>query len=249
MESCKNCGKELLGAYCYQCGQKARTARISWKYLLGELLHFFTHLEKGFFHTGIQMLMNPGALVIRFLEGKRKEYQPPVSYFLVWTAIFILLLLAMEFVFGKNQVILYNDYYGPGRSTEYAIRHLTYILIAIFPFISVYFWIFAANFKYNYFESLITVFYVIGTILLLQCVFVIMAIVIHLITNKSVNLLYSDSLKILFVSWFAYSFLKLFPVKHKLIRGIVFVLLSFGSFTFWRIVVYPWLAALIIGYE
>lgn len=232
-----------MGAYCYECGQKARTARISWVYLLNEFLFFFTHLEKGFIYTSLQMLANPGLLVIRFMEGKRKIYQPPVSYFLIWTATFIVLLLASEFIFGKNQVIIYNDYYGPGKTTDYAIRHLTYILVAIFPFISLYFWIFISNFKYNYFESLISVFYVIGTILFLQSIFVILATLIHLLSGHNVDLIYSDSFKVLYVSWFAYSILKIYPVKHKILRGIIFSIFSFGSFTLWRIFIYPWIAA------
>lgn len=244
--NCKNCNKELIGPYCYQCGQKARTDRISFNYLLKEFLIFFTHIEKGFVHTTIQMLINPGLMVIRFLEGKRKSIQPPVSYFIIWTAVFIILLLATEFIFGKNEVISYNDYYGPGKSTDYAIRHLSYILVAIFPFISAYFWIVLSGFKYNYFESLVSVFYVIGTILLLQSVFVIICILIHLISGLTIDLILSDPLKVFLVSWFTINFLKHFEIKHKLIRGIIFVILSFGTFTFWRLFVYPSIAEQII---
>jgi hypothetical protein len=190
MNPCKNCGIELIGFYCHHCGQKASTERISWKYITGQIIYFFTHLEKGFLYTTAQMLVRPGYVVISFLEGKRKSYQKPISYFLIWTGIIILLLLATESYFGKNQVISYNDYYGPAKSTDYAVRNLTYFLFAIFPFLSLYFWIICSNFIYNYFESLVSVFYVIGTIVFLQSCFVIVSILFHLVSGLSVDLVW-----------------------------------------------------------
>lgn len=246
IKTCKNCEAPLTGAYCSQCGQKSRTARIDGRYLIHEFVYFFTHLEKGFLFTSFQMLKNPGAVVISFIQGKRKTYQPPFSYFIIWTAINIILLLSIESLFGKDQVIVYNDYYGPGRSTEYAIRHLSYVLVIIFPFLSLYFWIVCSQLQYNYFESMTSVFFVIGTVLLLQTAFGLLAIIIFSVSSFSLDLIYSDVLKVSFVSWFTYDFLKRFPVRHKIIRGIVFILLSFGTFSFWRLIAYPWLAEKIL---
>jgi hypothetical protein len=80
---CLNCGAELRGAYCQQCGQKANAERITFRYVVHEFFHFFTHIESGFLFTSIQMLKSPGTTAKNFIEGKRKSYQPPVSYFFI----------------------------------------------------------------------------------------------------------------------------------------------------------------------
>ncbi|HEY6064396.1 MAG TPA: DUF3667 domain-containing protein, partial [Chitinophagaceae bacterium] len=87
MRHCKNCGEELHGTYCSHCGQKAREERITFRFIWTEAIHFFTHIEHGFLFTSWSMLVRPGATVKNFIEGKRKPYQSPVSYFLVWTAV------------------------------------------------------------------------------------------------------------------------------------------------------------------
>lgn len=115
---CLNCGAELHGAYCQQCGQKAKVERITFRYVVHDLFHFFTHIESGFLFTSIQMLKSPGATAKNFIEGKRKSYQPPVSYFFIWTTIYILLLYLIEKTFGENVVINYQNYFGPGEATK-----------------------------------------------------------------------------------------------------------------------------------
>ena len=67
--------------FCKHCGQNADIGRISWKYIWHEVIYFFTHMEKGFLFTSRQMVVSPGKSVKEFMEGKRKNYQPPVSCF------------------------------------------------------------------------------------------------------------------------------------------------------------------------
>ena len=71
-KECLNCGHTLSGHYCSFCGQKAEVRRLNWKSLGEELLHFLTHIEKGFIMISGQLLIRPGVVAHEYLEGKRK---------------------------------------------------------------------------------------------------------------------------------------------------------------------------------
>src|SRR5690348_12948447 len=81
--------------------------RISWQYVVKEILHFFTHIEERFLHTSWQMIIQPGDTVVDFIAGRRHRYQSPVSYFLVWTTICGLSFFLVEKCFGTNVVLSY----------------------------------------------------------------------------------------------------------------------------------------------
>ncbi|HEX5625768.1 MAG TPA: DUF3667 domain-containing protein [Saprospiraceae bacterium] len=242
MPVCKNCSAPLQGPYCAQCGQRDQLERIGWSYVVHSVVHFFTHLDRGFFHTSVAMIKDPGSVVIRFLEGKRQPYHKPISYFLIWAAVTILSFMGSEALFGKDTAILFSQYYGTEKASEFALHNLTTILAVIIPVLSLYFWMICSAFRYNFIESLVGVLYIVGTILLLQSAFIILASLFYAMTGIRSDLELSDPQKVIYLAWFGISFLPKFPVGHKWLRAVAFVLLSFGSFTLWRLVLYPWLA-------
>jgi len=239
---CKNCGKPLHDLFCSHCGQKAKVDRITFAYIWHEIFHFFTHIDKGFFFTSLRMLESPGRTVKEFIDGKRKKYQPPVSYFFIWTTIYILFLYWIVYMFGENTVINYKEYFGPTATTKFAISHLSIVLVIIIPFQALYMFLLVTKTTYNYFETLVAAIYTLGTIILLQFVFAVIALLIYGINSRSVDLRISDAFKILYLIWFIYSFIKLFPIKMKFLRMVGFVLLAFGTFTIWRLYGFPLLA-------
>jgi hypothetical protein len=84
--NCLNCGKELMGLYCYGCGQKADTHRISFKnFIFHDLLHGTFHIEKGMFFTAKQALIRPGHAALDYISGKKIRYYN-VFYLILITA-------------------------------------------------------------------------------------------------------------------------------------------------------------------
>lgn len=241
---CKNCGHPVEDTFCGHCGQKANLPRISFSNVWHETFHFFTHLEKGFLYTSWQLLIAPGQAITSYISGRRKKYQPPVSYFLIWTTAFMLTLYFFEKIWGENKVISYNEYFGPGSSTPYAISHLSFMLIFIIPFQAFYLFALVTRRRYNYFETLVAGIYAIGTIILLQFTFALIALLYSLITGMPLDLRYSDLFKLGYFVWFTISMLNEFENKHKWLRGLLFVLLAAATFTAWRIYVVPEIANL-----
>jgi len=92
---CKNCQNEVSDAYCPHCGQKTRTSRISFAYLLTSLKEGVLQVDKGFFYTIASLFRRPGQLIRDYLSGKRKHIYNPIT---------LIILLALIYSFISNQL-------------------------------------------------------------------------------------------------------------------------------------------------
>lgn len=90
MANCQNCGTELIGKHCFQCGQKASTKRIEMRWLLHELPHAVWHVDKGLLFNVKELFKRPGYAIADYIKGKRRNYYHPVSYLLVLIGIMYL---------------------------------------------------------------------------------------------------------------------------------------------------------------
>lgn len=239
MTTCKNCGLSVSSKYCGNCGQEAVPKRITLSYIWHEIVHFFTHAEKGFFYTTWNVLKVPGNTIINFIEGRRKNYQKPFSYYLIWIGIYSLVLYLFEKAFGENKVVSFADYFGPGETTKFAISHLNIVLTVLLPVQAIYVYIFLMSPKYNYAEALVMILYGIGTLIFLQTVFVMMALIYYLFTGNPVSILWSDILKAVYMGWVLIDLAKRLFIKAKYVRVLTTMLLLMGTFTAWRLYVSP----------
>ena len=78
---CANCGAELAGPYCQQCGQKAHIHR-TLTAIAHDLLHGVLHLDGKLSHTLPLLIFKPGRLTRRYIEGERAKFVSPMSMFL-----------------------------------------------------------------------------------------------------------------------------------------------------------------------
>jgi hypothetical protein len=235
MKHCKNCGHAVQGLYCNHCGQRTDSERINFTFLSKEVFHFFTHLETGFVYTSLQMVIRPGLTFKNFIEGKRKKYQAPISYFLIWITIFVFFLFLIEKIYGPDKVIEYAGYFGPGSDSRMAISNLGIVLMFVIPFQALYLYLLVTKRLYNYFETMVATIYSLGTVILFQFVFAVCATVYYLIFSRSVSLQISDSFKIIYLIWFITDTIRLFHMNHTFIRAMSFIILAFGTFTLWRL--------------
>ena len=247
MITCKNCGRINSGTYCNNCGQKLVLERITFHFIWHEIVHFFTHAEKGFFFTSWQLIMAPGHVIKNFIEGKRKAYQKPVSYFLIWIGLYSINLYLFKSWFGENTVISFAEYFGPGETTKFAISHLNIVLTLLLPLQAIYIHFLLMYRKYNYIEALVAVLYTIGTVILFQTLFVVLGFIYYLVTGNSVSILWSDIFKAVYVVWALIDLAKVLRVKAKFIRVIAIIALMTGTFTSWRLYISPYFTNLIFN--
>jgi hypothetical protein len=96
--SCLNCGTELMGPFCYYCGQPDKNLMRFFPALLRELLADTFDFDSRFLRTLKPLLFKPGKLTRDYLDGRRFRYVPPLRLY-IFTSIaffFIAAILASE---------------------------------------------------------------------------------------------------------------------------------------------------------
>lgn len=78
---CLNCGAALAGAFCHECGQGAHVHRTLGAFF-HDLLHGVFHFEGRIWHTLPLLVMRPGALTRRYVDGQRARFVSPLALFL-----------------------------------------------------------------------------------------------------------------------------------------------------------------------
>ena len=85
---CENCGAELQGHWCAQCGQPAIEYRRSFRHVVADLLNEFLNWDSKFFTTIALLIVKPWRLTNEFLEGKRVSYVNPLRLYLLASILF-----------------------------------------------------------------------------------------------------------------------------------------------------------------
>ncbi len=85
---CENCGAELSGKYCAQCGQPAIDYRRSFRHVIVDVLDSFLNWDSKFFATIGLLIVKPWRLTNEFLAGKRVRYLNPLRLYLLASILF-----------------------------------------------------------------------------------------------------------------------------------------------------------------
>src|SRR6476660_4653441 len=85
---CENCGAELQGHWCAQCGQPAIEYRRSFRYVVADLLNEFLNWDSKFFTTIALLILKPWRLTNEFLAGTRVRYVNPLRLYLLASILF-----------------------------------------------------------------------------------------------------------------------------------------------------------------
>ncbi len=161
MPICMNCEHEGTGKYCSECGQPYQVKRVTVSSILHEVIHLFTHFEKGFGYTLKQLLLHPGVMQRKYLAGQRSKHQKPFSTFFVCATL------------SGLAIYLINTPAHAGATTfdemrEHFYRHY-FVLFqsAMIPFYTLVFWLAFQSKNFNYAESLVLLTYTLSILLLL----------------------------------------------------------------------------------
>ena len=161
MPVCKHCHLEGEGKYCFNCGEFYQPGRITIHSIVHEVVHTFTHADKGFFYTLKNLAIHPGTMQKNYLEGERKTNQKPFSLFFICASIAAIVLHFVNAVphhlqgnFDIAKENFYKNYYVA----------LQTILLPFYAFVA---WIFFGNKLLNYAEMLVLTLYTVSVSLLI----------------------------------------------------------------------------------
>ena len=166
---CRNCHELITANYCGNCGRPKELRRINWKYILQEVGSVL-FLEKGIFFTIKELLLRPGKSIREFLTEDRHRLIKPIIFIIVTSLIYTV----------SNQILgfeeAYIGYQGiPDSKTtkifEWISANYGYANIIMAIFIAGWLKLFFRKFPYNYFETLILLFFLMGMGMLLLALF------------------------------------------------------------------------------
>ena len=79
--ACLNCSAPLVGAYCSACGQHAHVHRTV-RAFFHDLVHGVFHFEGKMWRTVPLLVLRPGQLTRRYIDGQRASFVSPMAMFL-----------------------------------------------------------------------------------------------------------------------------------------------------------------------
>jgi len=229
---CLNCGAPLTGKYCHVCGQKAHVNRLTLKALMEEVVHFFTHTEETFFKTTLHYIIKPGITSLNYIEGKRKRYQKPISYFLIWTGVYILL---HNFILNQFHYELVLQTIGKTlaqrEANAFFRNHFSFFILPIMILSAFIIWLFLARPRFYYVELLTIVFYGGGTYFALCAVSdILLGVIFRMNINHYSVFFMQMILSGVYNIWFTYDFFRHIKIKWFWPRLLlVAILISFSG--------------------
>lgn len=101
---CLNCGTDLQGKFCHNCGQENLQMKESFGHMLNHAVSDYFHFDHQFFHTLKPLLLKPGQLTIEYMAGRRAQYLHPVKMYIFISLVYFILLFK-----GDHNIIKTDD--------------------------------------------------------------------------------------------------------------------------------------------
>lgn len=170
---CSNCGRELAQDFnvCPNCGQKTAIHRFSVKHIIEEILHAFTHADKGIFPLMRELAVRPGVVLTEYIaEGKRKKYFNPFTFLLIVLG-FSVFMNSIFHPFQKNQTLMEKRIETAetaqkkaifqsvatktAKMNEFLEKKTNLVIFFTAPFMGLAFWLVFKGKRFNYAEHLV----------------------------------------------------------------------------------------------
>lgn len=88
--TCPNCGFHATENFCARCGQPTHLHKDTFWGLAGHFIGHYFHYDSKFLQTLKALWFSPGKLTIAYHEKKRASYLPPISLYILISAIYFL---------------------------------------------------------------------------------------------------------------------------------------------------------------
>lgn len=89
---CNNCGAELNGKFCHECGQSSRSMIKFFGEVVKEVLDDVIGYDSRLKHSIMPLLFQPGKLTKEYIQGRRFYYVMPFRLYLFTSILFIIIL-------------------------------------------------------------------------------------------------------------------------------------------------------------
>ncbi|MBS1494166.1 MAG: DUF3667 domain-containing protein [Bacteroidetes bacterium] len=186
MEKCLNCGTKLMGKFCYHCGQEKIVDDSNMKALLKDFFRNSFRWESTYFATIKKLFTAPGIFIKNYIEGKRKPYIKPVTFFILVVSFYIITF----HTFSENDFSYMSRTFLGETSKEIIIlgvsvaefqhfitNKMNYMIFIQPVFYAYFFTLFFRKPKIKIAESFIFYFYIMGAGFLIAALFIFLSLI------------------------------------------------------------------------
>lgn len=253
MSNCLNCNAPLTATqkFCGDCGQKTALRRVNMHDVIHDGIHYFTHADKGIFTLLKSLVVQPGQVAKEYVEGKRKKHFPPLNFFLIVSAVYIIIGGMTSKYNTLQRASRANNYTASQQSTQpndlqqtesikrmekmakigrFFSKYSNYVAMFAAPLISLLIWILLLKGNYNYTEHLIANLYLIGFTNLFRCLIIVPIALLFTVSpdNRGLQLGFM-TFEIFYRTIFYYRFMGQYSLSGK----VKSFLLALGIALFW----------------
>jgi Protein of unknown function (DUF3667) len=234
--TCKNCETGYQGKFCPQCGQKAKTARITLKQLVNEVRQHFIHYDSGYLHTAIALAKRPGHTVREYWDGKRVKLIKPVKFLILASTLNFIVLHYLGF--EKIMIDQINVGNSPkkqqfvGGMMQFIFDHPVILQFILVPGLAFFSWLLLRRRKHNFAEHLVMMSFLMGELTLLS----LGTSALNMMLIQYVHIQVMSALN--FLIWAAYigwAYRQIYAFKHwytGTLRALLVVILSYVMIVF-----------------
>jgi hypothetical protein len=206
LNHCKTCNIEINGNYCLNCGQAFELKRIDRAYVLSEIGSVI-NFDKGILYTIRELLIRPGTTIKNFIENDRNRLVKPLIFIIISSLIYTIFKEVFNFEDG------YVKYIDTKKTTvtilmDWIQNNYGYANILMGIFIAFWTKLLFKKYKYNFYEMLIVLCFVIGIGMLIYSVFGLLEAITHLRVLQTGGII-----AFIYISWAIGSF---FDNKKKM---------------------------------
>ncbi|WP_026976375.1 DUF3667 domain-containing protein [Flavobacterium tegetincola] len=235
--TCLNCNTEIVQNFCANCGQK-KYKRIDRKYIWDEVQYSTVHMNKGFFYSLKNILINPGKTARTFIDGNRVNHYKPIALAFILSGISAFIaykLIGMGEMTAKVNAMQSNDATQLKLMKSFNDFIQTYIslfTLALLPFFALLSrWSFK-SFKNNFYEHVVMNAYILSYSTLIS-ILVIYPLLYLFKDNEAVSmtLVVLPMLSFFIIlPYFYKNFYHEYSLKKILSRVLLYFVLLFASF-------------------
>lgn len=106
---CLNCGAELAGKYCHNCGQENLHLKENFAHVITHAVLDYFHFDHHFFHTLRPLLFKPGKLTNEYMAGRRAQFLHPVKMYIFISIVYFLLAFSNNHEAGNETPVSKTD--------------------------------------------------------------------------------------------------------------------------------------------
>lgn len=176
--TCKSCNSEVNQNYCPNCGQPVKIPRITGRYVIGELQQEL-QLEKGFLRTIRELAVKPGESIQSFIHDNRSRLIKPILFIIVTSLVYTIIshFFHIDDDYQKMEGVKESPFFV---ILKWVQENYGYANIIMGVFIALWIKLFFRKYKYNFFEILILLCFVMGMGMLVYSVFALIEGLTHI---------------------------------------------------------------------